>query len=173
MRPCLQKRLCRDKEDGEKSWGTCSLKYWGPVENSEKSRRLWGDKEGKADLEKRVHWNMHVVSLLREPFVTSRWVSISVGLEPELWLLEQSIFIVQLTPQHIKWRCKDSLYSQRGEEELELQFSRGKSRHLLRSVPSLLLSLILAFWRALCTWRWGGHFAFLCGLFWADGPTAW
>lgn len=98
-------------------------------------------------------------SLLRErPFVTVK-VSEYKHRPGNLTLtvyLEQSVLLVEL-----KDRChmhstpckmtlqKLSLFATR--KKFALQFSRGKSRHLLRSVPSLLLSLIPAFWRALCT----------------------
>lgn len=50
--------------------------------------------------------------------------------------------------------------------------SQGESQDNCSAIPYVLLSLIPAFQRALWTSRWGGHFPFLCGLFWADGPTA-
>ena len=51
---------------------------------------------------------------------------------------------------------------------------KGKvERTVQQSHIYVLVSSLPASWRALWTSRWGGHFPFSCGLFWADGPTAW
>lgn len=48
--------------------------------------------------------------------------------------------------------------------------SQGESQDNCSTVPYVLLSLIPAFWRALWTSRWGGHFPFLCGLLGQTAP---